>query len=303
MQLKPSIGCVIITHNAAHHLPRCLPPLLNSSLKPRVLVVNSSSEDNTVALAKEMGAETLVVPRSEFNHGATREKARRYLNTDILCMHTPDAYLEDENALQKLVLPILEGQAQVTYGKQAARKDAGYFEKFPRDFNYPAESHVRTLDDFGRFGVYTFFCSNSFAAYDNRVLESIGGFEPVLLGEDAMVVCKVLQQGGKVAYVAEAVAEHSHKYSLWHDFRRSFDTGLARKSFEHLFPKKIKDSQRGFEYSRKMRQELFQIAPHYLPYAFFHCLFKWIGYEIGARSVSMPLWFKRLLSTQDFYWK
>ncbi|HEY4831864.1 MAG TPA: glycosyltransferase family 2 protein, partial [Waddliaceae bacterium] len=59
----------IITHNAKHHLPCCLPPLLQSSLKPRVLVVNSSSNDGTVEQAQSLGAETLVIPRADFNHG------------------------------------------------------------------------------------------------------------------------------------------------------------------------------------------------------------------------------------------
>jgi rhamnosyltransferase len=74
----PSIGVILITHNAKHHLPHCLPPLLNSSLKPRVLVVNSSSNDGTLELAQEMGAETLAIPRKQFNHGLTRELARKH---------------------------------------------------------------------------------------------------------------------------------------------------------------------------------------------------------------------------------
>ena len=36
---KPSIGVAVITHKAKHHIPHCLPPLLHSPLKPRVVVV------------------------------------------------------------------------------------------------------------------------------------------------------------------------------------------------------------------------------------------------------------------------
>jgi hypothetical protein len=74
-----SVGVAIITHKAKTHLPYCLPLVLASSLAPRVLVVNSSSNDGTVELAKDMGAEVLVIARKEFNHGLTREGARKEL--------------------------------------------------------------------------------------------------------------------------------------------------------------------------------------------------------------------------------
>ena len=76
---RPTVGVAVITYKAVALLPECLPALLESPLKPRVLVVNSSSGDGTVELARKMGAETLVIPRYEFNHGTTRELARDQL--------------------------------------------------------------------------------------------------------------------------------------------------------------------------------------------------------------------------------
>ena len=46
-----SIGVIVVTHRAREHLEHCLPPLFRSPLRPRVLVVNSSSSDGTVELA------------------------------------------------------------------------------------------------------------------------------------------------------------------------------------------------------------------------------------------------------------
>ena len=79
MERASSVGVVVITHAAREHLGRCLPPILGSPLAPRVLVVNSSSGDGTVEEALRLGAEVLVVPRGEFNHGTTREVARKQL--------------------------------------------------------------------------------------------------------------------------------------------------------------------------------------------------------------------------------
>jgi len=301
--MAKSIGCVFITHNAKKHLPHCLPPLLLSPLKPRVLVMNSSSGDGTVELAESLGAETHVIPRVSFNHGTTRELARKLLKTDIVVMMTPDAYLVDEHALEKLVRPLLDDKAAVSYARQIPHHGADFFESFPRDFNYPAHAHIRGIDDLKKYGVYTYFCSNSCAAYSNEALNEIGGFERLLLGEDTVAVAKLLRTGHKIAYAADALVHHSHRYSLAEEFRRSFDTGLARRGYADLLRSPKGDQGRGLDYVRAMNKQLLFKAPQLIPYGFFHVVAKWIGYRIGTLSVHAPRWFKKALSSQDFFWK
>lgn len=300
-QNKPSIGCAIITHNAKRHLPQCLPPLLKSSLSPKVVVVNSSSNDGTVELAQSLGADTLVIPRAEFNHGLTREKARKYLNTDIVVMITPDAYLEDHFTLEKLVAPLIENRSSIVYARQIGHHGADFFEEFPRTYNYPETSHTRGIENLSQYGVYTFFCSDSCAAYKNSALDEIGGFPHVLLGEDTVAVAKLLKKGHKITYVAEAVARHSHRYTIKEEFCRSFDTGIARQGYGYLF-EGASDSRRGINYVKEMSRQLLKKAPHLLPYAWTHAVAKWLGYQMGKRSLNAPIWFKKRFSTQDFYW-
>ena len=107
-----SIGVVVVTHCARRHLPRCLPPLFRSPLRPRVLVVNSSSGDGTVELAQSLGAETLTVARPAFNHGLTRELARRRLGTDLVVMLTPDAYPLQDDFVERLTAPLRAGSGR-----------------------------------------------------------------------------------------------------------------------------------------------------------------------------------------------
>ncbi|MBS4167669.1 glycosyltransferase family 2 protein [Parachlamydia sp. AcF125] len=300
--MTESIGVVLITHCAKKHLPFCLPPLLNSSLKPRILVVNSSSYDGTVELAQSLGAETLVIKRALFNHGSTRELARKYLNTDIVVMMTPDAYLTHPQGLEYLLEPIFQRKASITYARQIAHTGADFFEAFPREFNYPAQSHLRGIEDAAQFGAYIFFCSNSCAAYRNQALDEIGGFPAVLLGEDTAVVAQLLRKGHRIAYVAEAVVHHSHRYSLKQEFERHFDTGLARKKLQALLQGGGLDSDRGKRYAQEMFKRLLKNQPLMIPYAILHILAKWMGYKIGRMSCRAPLWLKKKLSSQDFYW-
>lgn len=299
---SPSIGIAVITHNARKHLQHCLPPLLRSPLKPRVLVVNSSSSDGTAVEAAKLGAETVVIPRHSFNHGTTRELARQRLNTDIIVMATPDAYPVDEHQLTYLVQPLLANEASAAYAKQIPHKGADFFEAFHRNFNYPSESHIRGIEDLPKYGVYTFFCSDSCAAYKNSALDEIGGFDQVLIGEDTVAVAKLLRKGHKIAYVAEAVVHHSHSYSLKQEFQRHFDTGLARASYKNLFDSSHKDIQRGRSYLKSLFKALAKEAPHLIPYAFVQTIVKWSGYRIGSISGKAPKWFKKALSGQDFFW-
>lgn len=299
---QQTIGIAILTLNSQKHLAHCIPPFLQSSLKPKVLVVDSTSDDDTVATARKMGAEIMHIQRSEFNHGLTREKARKHLNTDIVVMLTPDAYAINDRVLEILVSPLLEGKAAVAYARQIPHEGASFFEAFPRQFNYPSVSHIRGFENIDEYGVYTFFCSNSCAAYSNKAMDEIGGFKSVLLGEDTVAVSELLRRGYKVAYIAEAMVKHSHRYTIKEEFFRYFDTGLARMQYKHLMECPSNDSRRGKEYVKEMIRCLIKEKPHLLPYAFMHTAMKWLGYKIGQSSLGAPDWFKKALSSQKFYW-
>jgi rhamnosyltransferase len=281
MNLIPSIGVAILTLNSKHHLSQCIPPFIHSPLKPKILVVDSSSEDGSVELAQAFGVETLTIPRAEFNHGTTRELARKQLKTDIVVMLTPDAYAVDESVLEKLVKPIIKGEASISYARQVPHDGAGFFEAFPREFNYPPESQLRSIEDIETFGVHLFFCSDSCAAYSTQALDEIGGFSAVLTGEDTVAAAKLLRKGHKIAYTADAVVKHSHNYSLLQEFKRYYDTGYARKEYADLIEAPSRDTRRGSQYTQLMIKSLLKTDPWRLPYGVIQCFVKFAGYKIG----------------------
>jgi len=303
-EMNPSIGIAVITHNAAHLLPQNLPPLLASSLQPRVMVVNSSSNDGTVELAQKMGAETLVVPRSQFNHGATRELARKTLGTDIVVMITPDAIPCDGEMIANLVQPFLEDdKVGASYARQLPHDGANFFESFPRLFNYPARGYVRSAADLARYGNMTFFCSDSCAAWSNTALDAVGGFTHALVSEDAIAAARLIYAGYKIAYAADAVVKHSHSYSLKQEFKRFFDTGLNRRRNATLLLREEPDSSHGKRFVAAMFRELSRTRPHLMPYGILLVAAKLLGYQLGFHSANAPLWFKKRMSMQDFYWR
>ena len=300
---RRSIGVAVITHRAVSLLPDCLPPLLASALAPRVLVVNSSSHDGTVELAKEMGAEVLVVPRQEFNHGATRELARRALGSDVVVMITPDAKPLEPELVGNLVRPIVEGEASVAYARQVPRDGADFFEAFLRQFNYPGRSELRSIEDAKRLGAYTFFCSNSCAAWSNSALDGIGGFAPTLSLEDVIATTRLLHAGHRIAYCADAVVQHSHRYTLTEEFRRHFDTGYVRAMHKDLLFAGGGDERRGAAYAEQMLRRLSREQSHLIPYAVTHIAFKYFGYSLGFHGHALPRWLNQHLSAQSYFWR
>ena len=299
----PSVGVAVITYTARKLLPICLPPLLASPLRPRVLVMNSSSNDGTVELAREMGADTLVIPRNEFNHGTTREVARKALGTDVVVMITPDAIPIGPEMIGHLIAPIARGQAALSYARQLPHDGADFFEAFPREFNYPAVSELRTPADVPRLGAHTYFCSDSCAAWSNAALDAIGGFENTLSLEDAIAAAKLVRAGYSVAYCADAVVKHSHRYTLTQEFRRYFDTGYVRSLHRDLLLASGGDEKKGADFIRAMLGRLMTTRPWLIPYAVMTTLVKLLGYRAGFIGHHLPLALKRRLSGQDFYWK
>jgi len=289
------IGIAILTYNSAHHLPHCLPPLKGY----KVLVVDPDSKDDTVSIAKEWGAEVLSIPYREFNHGLTREKARQHLGTDIVVFMTPDAYGKS-GFLEKLVAPIKEGKADLAYARQLPKPQASPFEALPRLLNYPESGHIRSWEDRAAWSSFLFFFSDSCSAYSNEALDKIGGFAECLLGEDALACAKILKQGGKVAYVAEAEVYHSHTYSLLQEFRRYFDTGLARRDMAPFLAEVGKDGHYGQQFARKF---LSSLKAEELPYGVVQLGAKWLGYQIGRfLGPHLSTRIKKALSSQKFYW-
>jgi rhamnosyltransferase len=297
------VGVVIVTHRARDLLDDCVAPLAASPLRPRILVVNSSSNDGTVERAQALGAETLVVPRASFNHGRTREFARRHLATPITVMLTPDAHATDPAFLERLTAPVRHGLAAVAYGRQLPRRGADPIEAFNRAFNYPAESHSRSLADWQRYGGYTHFCSNSCAAWLSSALDEIGGFPPTLVSEETIAAAMLLERGHRIAYVAEATVRHSHATALFADFRRQYDTGYTRRAFRRLLLAREPDESRGLLYARRLVAHLACNAPGLLPYAALHTAVRYAGYRLGMAGTRLPRRLNAALSGQDYYWQ
>ena len=127
MKKNHTVGIIIPTLNPDYIFEENLKLL--SSLNLKVLIIDSNSSINVNKIAKRYKAN--FVKENNFNHGSTREKARKMLKTDIVIYMTQDAKLQSSESIQNLIKPLIEGKASVSYGRQIPVKNAGILESFP----------------------------------------------------------------------------------------------------------------------------------------------------------------------------
>ncbi|RLG11822.1 glycosyltransferase family 2 protein [Candidatus Pacearchaeota archaeon] len=242
------VSVIIPTLNAEKFIGNLLKNLIKvQTLKPdEIIVVDSSSTDNTLKIVKNYGCKVISISRERFNHGGTRTLAGKQAKGEILIYFTQDAYPYDRNTLKNIVdFLISDPKLAGVYGKQVPYEDADIYAKFFRYFNYPKKSFVRTLEDRKSLGRKTVFFSNSFSAYKKDALEKVGWFKENLISyEDIYIAARFLISGYKIGYAAEAKVWHSHKTNFKKDFKRHLVLGMFfrdEKWILETFGKKPKD--------------------------------------------------------------
>jgi rhamnosyltransferase len=301
-----SISVIIPTRNGAGSLTAVFAMLRRQSIPvDELLVIDSASEDETGEIAKNFGAKLISVRKEDFDHGGTRSFIARQAKGNILVFLTQDAVPSAVNAIEKLVAPLREkNDIAVTYGRQLPSAEATASAAHLRVFNYPPESSVRCFEDRQKFGLKTIFVSNSFAAYRKSSLAKVGYFKNGLIfGEDTCTVGRLLKNGEKIAYIADAAVYHSHNYTWIQEFKRSFDIGVLHNMEEWLIDTYGKAEKVGIGYIRSQFSSLRTTGGISNLVDFFgRNAFKYLGYTIGKRYSSLPETIIPYMSMNRSWW-
>lgn len=223
------ISVIIPTLNAEHEIEALLIALERQSIRPNeILVVDSASEDKTIELVRQhKRVRLLEIDRQDFNHGTTRDMALNESSGDFVCFLTQDAVPVSDDYLKRLVAPMVEdSNIALVSGRQLPKANARRFEQLVRDFNYPDTPSVRSKGDLEKYGIKTFFASDTCSAYRRTAYLECGGFDHVNTNEDMLMAAKFIASGMKVAYEPRAEVYHSHNLTPSQQFARNRAVGF-----------------------------------------------------------------------------
>ena len=217
------------------------------------------------------------VPLKDFSHSLTREKAvREYASNDVVIYMSQDVKLMDDLSVYKLA-EVINEDIIYAFGRQVCTNKS--IEKYIRKKNYPVESYVVSKDDIETKQLMAFFASDAFSALNREAFIKLNGYQgyDVMMGEDMLYSKFILDAGYRKMYVAEAVVDHSHKYTLKQLYNRYYETGKFHKQVG-LF-EEYKSTDSGFKLAMYVLKEALK---HFdIP-----VLFRWLP-DMTARYLGM----------------
>jgi rhamnosyltransferase len=291
--------------NGGDDLVRCLERIAAQRVDDavEVVVIDSGSTDDSVAVSRRHGATVLEIPALEFDHGATRNRAAGVARGELLVFTSQDAYAERDDWLARLTAPLADERVAGVYGRQLPHHHATPPERYFLDFLYGPRSRTQSLAQ-GGVSMETTLFSNVNAAMRRALFVRYPFAEDMIMSEDQEWSRRVLLDGYELRYVAEAPVRHSHDYTLKAAFRRFFDSGVsASRSYGGDDGSGAVLRRRALAYGRGEIGWLVRSGnARWVPYTLAYEAAKVAGLALGMHHERLPARLKPRLSGLGNYW-
>lgn len=198
----PTVSIVIRTYNEAAGLPRLFAGIAQQEHPPHeVIVVDSGSTDDTVAIARAHGARIVPIEKREFSFGRALNRGSAVATGDILLFASGHVYPERSDWISHMATPFLNPNMALVYGRQRGGKVNKFSEHRIFERWFPNQS----TDDQRHH-----FCNNANCAVRRTCWERHPYDEDLTGLEDLAWAREVRVRGGKIAYRHEASIVHVH---------------------------------------------------------------------------------------------
>ncbi|MHB8856597.1 MAG: glycosyltransferase family 2 protein [Bellilinea sp.] len=222
---QPVCSIVIRAYNEEKHIARLLTGILEQTVKDvQIILVDSGSQDDTVAIASRFPVDIVHIQPQDFTFGRSLNLGIAAAKAEWVVMASAHVYPVYPDWLEKLLEPFADPQIGLSYGKQRGGKTSKYSEHqvfrswFP-DQSVPHQAHP--------------FCNNANAAI-RRSLWQQHPYDEQLTGlEDLAWARWLLTQGQFLAYTAEAEIIHVHNETWRGIYNRYRRESMA---FKQIYP-------------------------------------------------------------------
>ena len=255
----PRVSILIPTRNAERALARLLPAIARPEVSGglELVVVDSASTDRTTDLLRGAGARVERIALSDFRHGGTRNRLARSARGSFLVFLSQDAVPQGEDFVERLLAPFCDERVAGCTARVLPHEDDDPLTT-RTVLDAPealSESEIRRLEGptaydsmspAERARVLRF--NNVASAMRASVLEQIP-FPDEPFGEDSAWAGRVLTAGWSLAFVADAVVRHAHRYSPSEAFERyRVDAAFQRRVHGYRLRTGLWDVLRGIAY-------------------------------------------------------
>lgn len=231
----PEVSVAIPVLDGGALFAEVLRALSAQTVAHELIVCDSGSRDESVALARASGARVLEIAPQSFSHGGTRNLLVQSASGARVALLTQDAVPADERWLERLLGGFeLAADVAIVYGPYRPRAQASppvriELESWFRSLAPDGAAQLDRLDErereslpaielLGRRGFFT----DANACLDRRAWERVP-FRHVPYAEDRVLAIDMLRAGYAKAFVPQAAVLHSHAYTPTQQLRRCFD--------------------------------------------------------------------------------
>jgi rhamnosyltransferase len=254
-----NLSIVVRAYNEAEHIERLMIGIGAQTVTPQELIlVDSGSTDNTVAIAQAYGARVVTVESTEFTFGRALNRGCGIASGDICVFPSAHVYPVRTTWLEDLVEPLRDDRVVLSYGRQKGNDKNRFSEHQIFAQWFPAQSVCPQR---------THFCNNANCAIRRSIWESMP-YDETLPGLEDLAWAKAAQaDGGWIAYVADAEVVHVHD-ETWQQVKnryrregmamRSIDehAHFTRSDFASLFARNVVSDMRAALSHGGLRKEL-----------------------------------------------
>lgn len=218
--MKREVAVIMRSKNEQPYVERALEALFSQTYKNFNLYnIDSGSTDGTLEAVRRYNRypeRVVQISPQEYVPGDVLNRMIAQTEEPFIVLLNSDAIPKSPEWMERLLRPILEGDADMTMSRQIARSDAYFIVSY---------DYLRAYDP-DNVSKDPYFFSAVACAFRRDLWESTK-FYTEGLSED-LLWSKMCQQGGaRFQYVPESIVEHSHNYSLRQLYRRHFEESVA----------------------------------------------------------------------------
>ena len=227
-----AVSVVVPTRNGMASLPALVRALdaQNDAAPRELVIVDSGSTDGTREYAERVATKVLAISPAEFNHGTTRNVGIAAARGVLVVLTVQDARPLHAEWLSRLLAPLREDASVAgAFARQVPRPDASAPARLQLSQWVAARDRSRAVtlrpDEFDAMSPADRLDRCAFdnvSAAIRREVWSRHPFEATPIAEDLRWARTVLRHGHTLAYVADAVVEHSHDRTAGYEFARTW---------------------------------------------------------------------------------